>query len=177
MTSSWLSPTAADLALCAFGAVAVVAGMLVVTTRTLVHAALWLVVSMGGVAGCFLVMGAELVAWLQVLVYLGAVVVIVLFGFMLTRAPVGRSDDLTTSHRLLAGLVAVLATGVLVVVLVDSYGRVVVDLGDRTTTSGSALGRALFSAWVLPFEALSVLLLAALIGAIAVSRTRDQVGE
>ena len=177
MTSSWLSPTAADLALCAFGAVAVVAGMLVVTTRTLVHAALWLVVSMGGVAGCFLVMGAELVAWLQVLVYLGAVVVIVLFGFMLTRAPVGRSDDLTTSHRLLAGLVAVLATGVLVVVLVDSYGRVVVDLGDRTTTSSSALGRALFSAWVLPFEALSVLLLAALIGAIAVSRTRDQVGE
>lgn len=177
MTSSWLSPTAADLALCAFGAVAVVAGMLVVTTRTLVHAALWLVVSMGGVAGCFLVMGAELVAWLQVLVYLGAVVVIVLFGFMLTRAPVGRSDDLTTSHRLLAGLVAVLATGVLVVVLVDSYGRVVVDLGDRTTTSSSALGRALFSAWVLPFEALSVLLLAALIGAIAVSRTRDQAGE
>jgi NADH-quinone oxidoreductase subunit J len=171
--SSWLSPTAADLALCAFGAVAVVAGMLVVTTRTLVHAALWLVVSMGGVAGCFLVMGAELVAWLQVLVYLGAVVVIVLFGFMLTRAPVGRSDDLTTSHRWLAVGVAILATAVLVVVLVDSYARVVVDLDQRATVGGTALGRALFSAWVLPFEALSVLLLAALIGAIAVSRTRS----
>jgi NADH-quinone oxidoreductase subunit J len=172
VTSSWLSPTSADLALCGFGAVAVVAGLLVVTTRTLVHAALWLVVSMGGVAGCFLVMGAELVAWLQVLVYLGAVVVIVLFGFMLTRAPVGRSDDLTGSHRALAAVVAGLATSVLVVVTVDTYGHVLVDLETRTTTGGTALGRALFSTWVLPFEALSVLLLAALIGAIAVSRAR-----
>jgi NADH-quinone oxidoreductase subunit J len=61
---------------------------------------------------------------------------------------------------------------VLVVVTVDTYGHVLVDLETRTTTGGTALGRALFSTWVLPFEALSVLLLAALIGAIAVSRAR-----
>ena len=59
----------------------------------LLHAALWLVVALLGLAGCYLVLGAELVALVQVLVYVGAVVVLVLFAVMLTRAPIGRSGD------------------------------------------------------------------------------------
>ena len=77
------------------GLVAIASALLVVTTEQIVHAALWLVVSLGAVAGCYLVMTAEFVAWMQVLIYVGAVVVLLLFGLMLTRAPIGPSEDLT----------------------------------------------------------------------------------
>ena len=73
------------------GAVAVGSALLVVTTRNLVHAALWLVVTLAAVAGVYLVLAAEFVAWVQVLIYVGAVVVLLLFALMLTRAPTGRS--------------------------------------------------------------------------------------
>jgi len=76
---------------------------------------LWLVVSLGAIAGCFLVMSAEFVAWMQVLIYVGAVVVLLLFALMLTRAPIGRSDDLNTSNKWIAGAVALASTAVLVV--------------------------------------------------------------
>jgi NADH-quinone oxidoreductase subunit J len=170
--SALLSPSALELVFALFGLVAVGAAVLVVTTRHLVHAALWLVVSLGAVAGCFLLMSAEFVAWMQVLIYVGAVVVIVLFGFMLTRAPIGPSDDLTTHNRWAALLVATAATGALVVLLVDGFAEAVLDLSDPVPADATVIGGALFRWWVLPFEALSVLLLAALIGAIAVSRLR-----
>ena len=65
----------------------------------LVHAALWLVVTLGAVAGCYLVLAAEFVAWVQVLIYVGAVVVLLLFALMLTRAPIGRSPTSTAAMR------------------------------------------------------------------------------
>ena len=71
------------------GLVALGSALLVVTTRHLVHAALWLVVTLGALAGCYLLLTAEFVAWVQVLIYVGAVVVLLLFGLMLTRAPIG----------------------------------------------------------------------------------------
>ena len=61
----------------------------VVTTRNVVHAALYLVLALGGSAALFLLLGAEFVAWTVVLVYIGAVVVLFLFGIMITRAPLG----------------------------------------------------------------------------------------
>jgi len=79
-----------------FGAVALItaaSAVLAVTTQHLVHAALWLVVTLGTLAGCYLVLGAELVALVQLVVYVGAVVVLVLFALMLTRAPIGRSPE------------------------------------------------------------------------------------
>src|SRR4051794_41633735 len=78
----------------ALGVIAVGAGALVVTSSHLVRAGFYLVVSLGAIAGLYLVMGAELVAWVQVLIYVGAVVVLLLFAVMLTRAPIGASDDL-----------------------------------------------------------------------------------
>ena len=71
------------------GLVAVGSALLVVTTRTMVHAALWLVVTLGAVAGIFLLLAAEFVAWVQILIYVGAVVVLLLFALMLTKAPTG----------------------------------------------------------------------------------------
>ena len=86
--------TGAEIALVLLGVVALGSAVLVVTTRHLVHAALWLVVTLGALAGCYLLLAAEFLAWVQVLVYVGAVVVLLLFAVMLTRAPIGASKDL-----------------------------------------------------------------------------------
>jgi NADH-quinone oxidoreductase subunit J len=155
------------------GVVAVGAALLVVTTKAMVHAALWLVVCLGAVAGCYLLLSAEFVAWVQVLIYVGAVVVLLLFGLMLTRAPIGASADLDASRaqRAAAAVVALGLAGVVVAASVDAFRGERIDLGDdRASGSSAAAGEAIFRSWVLPFEVLSVLLLSALIGAIVLSR-------
>ena len=170
---SLLSPTGVDIVFALLAIVAIVAALAVVTTRQVVHAALWLVVSLGAVAGCYLVMTAEFVAWMQVLIYLGAVVVLLLFGMMLTRAPIGPSDDLTGTNRLAALFAAVATSAVLAVLVVDTFSNTMIDVSGEASTA-SVMGEALFRYWVLPFEALSVLLLSALVGAIALSKTDEE---
>jgi NADH-quinone oxidoreductase subunit J len=174
VTTSVVSPTGADVVFAAFGVVTLLAAVLVVTSRQLVHAALWLVVALGGVAACYLVMGAEFVAWMQVLIYVGAVVVLLVFALMLTRAPIGRSADLTTGNRWLALGIAVTVLVALVALVVDAYRHDVIALDGQPVTTTTAIGVVLFRYWVLPFEALSVLLLAALVGAIVLSRSRGE---
>ncbi|QGN46765.1 NADH-quinone oxidoreductase subunit J [Micromonospora sp. WMMD558] len=159
--------TAADVLLLALGAVAVGSGVLVVATKHLVRAGLYLVVCLGAVAGIYLVLTAELVAWVQVLIYVGAVVVLLLFAVMLTRAPIGASDDLDRPGwpaALIGG-----GTGLgLAALLVDAYRWSSVELPAPGTAG--RIGDQIFRSWVLPFEVLSVLLLAALVGAIILSR-------
>jgi NADH-quinone oxidoreductase subunit J len=153
------------------GAVVLASAALVVTSRQLVHAGLWLVVSLGGLAGCYLLLTAELVAWVQVLIYVGAVVVLLLFGIMLTRAPIGRSADLDSPNRPAALVVAVATGAALGAVLVDAFGGFALELDGSRTGAAQTIGAAIFRVWVLPFEVLSVLLLAALIGAVVLSRS------
>jgi NADH-quinone oxidoreductase subunit J len=163
--------TAADIVIVALGVVAVGSGIMVVSTRQLVHAALWLVVSFGALAASYVVLAAEFVAWVQVLIYVGAIVVLLLFGIMLTRAPIGRSEDLDSGNRIVALVTAVATAAVLVTTLVRGFRDAYFPLKARVGSgSSSAIGAAIFRTWVLPFEALSVLLLAALIGAIVLSR-------
>ncbi|MEF9905716.1 NADH-quinone oxidoreductase subunit J [Streptomyces sp. P9-A2] len=141
-----------------------------VTTRQLVHAALWLVVALGGLAVEYLLLTAEFIAWVQVLIYVGSVVVLLLFGLMLTRAPVGRSPDADSGNRWIALAVAVAAAVALIWVVVDAFRTTWIDLDGPPAGSTDVTGASLFQHWVLPFEALSVLLLAALVGAIVLSR-------
>jgi NADH-quinone oxidoreductase subunit J/NAD(P)H-quinone oxidoreductase subunit 6 len=159
--------TVADVLLLGLGAVAVGSAVLVVTTAHLVRAGLYLVVCLGAVAGLYLVLSAELVAWVQVLIYVGAVVVLLLFAVMLTRAPIGASTDLDRPGwpALLVGGGAGLGLAAL---LVHAYRWSRVELTEPGTAQ--RLGEGIFTSWVLPFEVLSVLLLAALVGAIVVSR-------
>ncbi len=159
--------TGADVLLLALGLVAVGAGALVVTTRHLVRAGLYLVVCLGAVAGLFLVLGAELVAWVQILIYVGAIVVLLLFAAMLTRAPIGASAE-HDRPGWAAGLVGGGAGLGLAVLLIDAYRWSSVRLPAPGTAE--RLGTEIFGGWVLPFEVLSILLLAALVGAIVVSR-------
>ena len=157
--------------------IAVVSALLVVTTTHLVHAALWLVVTLGSIAGIYLILAAELVAWVQVLIYVGAVVVLLLFALMLTRAPTGPQPDLTVRRWAPAALVAVLVAVLLGATVVAGFRDVELDLSGAVVGSAEVTGETIFRRWVLPFEVLSVLLLAALVGAIVLSRLRSEAGD
>lgn len=160
--------TSLDLAFAACGVLACAAGLLAVTTRHVVHSALWLVVAVLGVAGCALMLGAELVALVLVLVYVGAIVVLVLFALMLTRAPIGpdHAHAPSVARRVGAAAAGAATTGLLLAVLLPVAGP-----DDLAETSTQAVARQIFGTWVWPFEALSLLLLTALVAALAVSRS------
>ncbi|MEF2527792.1 MULTISPECIES: NADH-quinone oxidoreductase subunit J family protein [Streptomyces] len=166
----FLSPTGVEIAFVLVGLATLGAAVVTVTTRQLVHAALWLVVALGGIAVEYLLLTAEFIAWVQVLIYLGSVIVLLLFGLMLTKAPIGRSPDADSGNRGVALGVAAVAAAALVWVVVDAFRTTWVDLDGPVQGSTRVTGEILFQHWVLPFEALSVLLLAALIGAIVLSR-------
>jgi NADH-quinone oxidoreductase subunit J len=167
----FLSPTGVEIAFLLVGLLTFGAAIVTVTTKQLVHAALWLVVALGGLAVEYLLLTAEFIAWVQVLIYVGSVVVLLLFGLMLTRAPIGRSPDADSGNRWAALTVAGASAGALVWVVVDAFRTTWVDLnGAAAAGSTEVTGASLFQNWVLPFEALSVLLLAALVGAIVLSR-------
>ena len=163
--------TTRDLVFVGVGAVTALSGLLAVTTRHLVHAALWLLVCLGSLAGCYVVLGQELVGLVQLLVYVGAIVVLVLFALMLTRAPIGRSDEISTPvwQRALGVLLGAATAALLGSLLLPLFAGVTVAL-DAPATGTPEIARAVFGTWVWPFELLSVLLLVALIGAFAVSR-------
>ena len=166
--------TALDTAFAACGVLAVVGGLLAVTTRHVVHAALWLVVALLGVAGSLLVLGAEFVALVLVLVYVGAVVVLVLFALMLTRAPIGPdvAHAVGPWRAVGAGLLGLATAGLLASVLVPLADGSV----SRAAVSTEQVAQQLFGTWVWPFELLSLLLLAALVGALTVARRPDPSG-
>lgn len=166
----FLSPTGVEIAFLLVGLVTLGAAIVSVTTKQLVHAALWLVVALGGLAVEYLLLTAEFIAWVQVLIYVGSVVVLLLFGLMLTKAPIGRSPDADSGNRWAALTVAVASAAALIWVVVDAFRTTWMDLEGAAAGSTEVTGKALFQNWVLPFEALSVLLLAALVGAIVLSR-------
>jgi NADH-quinone oxidoreductase subunit J len=166
--------TGLELLFLAFALLAAAAGLLAVTSRRVVHCALWLVVALGALAGVYLTLGAEVVALVQLLVYVGAVVVLVLFALMLTRAPIAAAAELDApGGQRLAGALAGLALALLVggsLLLVVGGHTIEVERGRGAPVP---VGEAIFGGWVLPFELLSVLLLAALVAALAVSRGRS----
>jgi len=161
--------TTRDIVFALLGAIAGASGLLAVTTRQLVHSALWLVVCLGTLAGCYVVLGAELVALVQVLIYVGAVVVLVLFALMLTRAPIGTNRQLGTPllQRILAAVLGAATAALLAAMLVPLVGEQPVTPANGNT---HAVATAIFGTWVWPFELLSLLLLVALIGAFAIAK-------
>jgi len=166
--------TSLDLAFGATGLLALVGGLLAVTTRHVVHAALWLVVALLGVAGSLLVLGSELVSLVLVLVYVGAIVVLVLFALMVTRAPIGPDTAHTVGWpRRIGGALSGAAVAVLLgAVLVPLVGGASGGAIERAAVDSTTVAQDLFGVWVWPFEILSLLLLAALVAALAVSRIR-----
>ncbi len=149
--------------------------VLTVTSKNLFHAALFFAVTLGGIAGTFLVMRADFLALTQLVVYVGSVAVLFLFGLMLTRAPIGR-EALDGQNRGLALAVSGTLFVVLATLIVTTFGG---ERAEQVTGPRIAdIGISIFADWVLPFELLSMLLLAALIGAILLARREDgETGE
>ncbi|MEV6670108.1 NADH-quinone oxidoreductase subunit J [Streptomyces sp. NPDC051162] len=171
-THGFLSTSGVEVVFLLVGLVTLGAALVTVTTKQLVHAALWLVVTLGGLAVEYLLLTAEFIAWVQVLIYVGSVVVLLLFGLMLTKAPIGRSPDADSANRYPALGVAVAAAVALVWVVADAFRTTWIDLDGAPQGTTKVSGEILFRHWVLPFEALSVLLLAALVGAVVLSRRK-----
>jgi NADH-quinone oxidoreductase subunit J len=150
----------------------VISALRMVTTKNLVHAALYLTVVLAGAAGLYILLAAEFVAVTQVLVYIGAIVVLMLFGLFLTRAPLGGNQQLDNNQRWLAGVIALFLFGVLGVTLQRGFKgthvnpTLIADGGSNT----AAIGVSLFHDFVVPFEVASILLLAALVGAVVIAR-------
>jgi NADH-quinone oxidoreductase subunit J len=166
----WIGETQ-NVVFLAIALVMVGAAVMVVVSQNVVHAALMLVLALAGSAAIFLMLGAEFVAWTVVLVYIGAVVVLFLFGIMITRAPTGRDPtDLDHKRRWPAALVAlvVFATIVTATTLAFEDEPVTGEL-----VGADSLGDVLFSRYVIPFEVVSFVLLAALVGGIVLAR-RDR---
>lgn len=159
--------TGVDVVFLLVGLATAGAAVLTVTSRNLVHAALFLAATLAGIGAEFLVLRADFVAWVQIVVYVGAIAVLFLFGLMLTRAPIGR-EALDSQNRGLGLAVAGAMFVVLLALMVQAFG------GESIPIEGGAriadLGIAIFSTWVFPFELLSMLLLGALVGAILLSR-------
>ena len=146
--------------------------LMVVTTRNLVHAALWLVSTLFGVAVVYALLNANFIAVVQVVVYIGAIAILFIFAVMLTRKDMRDSGPQMNKNWWLGALVAVFVFAGLAFLLQSWNG---VSATAASLPSGfdaiSLLGDALVSpdAYVLPFEVASVLLLAALVGAVYVA--------
>ena len=166
-----------------FGIIAfmmVFAALCVVTTKNVVHAALWLVIVLAGVAAQYILAAAEFVAVSQVLVYVGAVMVLFLFGIMLTRAQIGREQGLNNVGWGWAVPVAAVLLGLLSWAVLDFSGKDTLPDGfptqgdDGTVQLGpmptEAISDNVLAPYLVPFLAISFILLAAAIGAIVLAR-------
>ncbi len=154
-----------------------VAAIGVVRTTNVVHAALYLVAVLACTAGLFLLIAAEFIAWVQVLIYIGAVTVLLLFGIMLTRAPMGKNEDLDNESKIPAYIVSLGLFGVLVALIVDAYNAgSIIAIGGvnsiETLENGqmATMSQSILYDYVFPFEIVGVLLLGALIGAVVMAR-------
>jgi NADH-quinone oxidoreductase subunit J len=151
-------------------AVAVAGALGVVLARTVVHSALFLILALISVAGVFVLLAAEFLAIVQVLIYGGAVVILILFAMMLTRAR-DVAGPMEGPQRPVAAVAALtfLVVSILAIVNTDWPG----ETREATVISLREIGEALFSLWAVPFEIASLVLLVALIGAILIARSEE----
>jgi NADH-quinone oxidoreductase subunit J len=141
-------------------------GLMVAMVRNLIHAVLFLALTFVGVAGLYIVLSADFVAVVQILIYAGAVGVLMTFAVMLT--PAADRENASTAFEFPALVLAGLVLAIVVFVVYDTSWNTIE--GPGLTTTARALGDAFLKPYVVPFEVASVLLMTAMIGAIVLSR-------
>jgi len=153
-------------------AIALIGALGVVLNRRLFRSALFLVLSFVGVAGFYILLEVELLAMIQLLIYVGAIAILIIFAIMLSRQAMVADDKVLNEQWALGWLVAVLLFGALIYVLVQVKWPV--DETPVPANSIQRLGEALVNpnGFVLPFEVASVLLLVALVGAVIIAREK-----
>ena len=140
--------------------------LMVSLVRDLIHAVLFLILTFIGVSGLYITLSADFVAVVQVLIYAGAISVLMLFAILLT--PRSARDNAAVSYRAPISVVSGLVGAVIVFVAVKTDWATVDD--DRFGTTAADIGKALLDPYVLPFEVASVLLVIAMVGAIMLVR-------
>ncbi|MDP9272004.1 MAG: NADH-quinone oxidoreductase subunit J [Chloroflexota bacterium] len=146
-------------------------GLAVVTLRNVIHSAIAMMICFGALAGMYALLGAPIIAAAQVLIYLGAISVLILFAIMLTQA--GDANLPAPFHRQ-APIALIIA---LVVVGLVSWAAMQTDWhasADAVTVVVDTLANALFTTYALPFEIIGFLILAAIIGAIFIARRPEE---
>ncbi len=143
---------------------------MIIVSRNLIHAVIWLVLSMLGIAGLYLTLSADFIAVVQVLIYVGAIAVLMLFAIMLTpRAERDNSQSIASAP---AGIVVILVMISMLWVAIDTDWGAVREAA--LTDQARLIGESLIKHYILPFEIGAVLLTAALVGAIALARQDDE---
>ena len=146
-------------------------GLAVVISRNVFHAALCLILSLAGVVGYYVLLDAGFLAAVQLLVYIGAISILILFSMMLTRGLMASGQTQRNEQWWIAGLVVSLVLVVLLVALWQVPWPVAGEQALRTPNVAiGQLGQALVGPYAIPFEVISVLLLAALVGAVVLAR-------
>ena len=146
----------------------IASAIFVVTSKNIFHSAIYLVLALFGVAGIFVLLEAFFLAAAQVLIYVGAVAMLMIFAVMLT-ARIADSGVRHTNEQTGTGLI--ISLGLLSVILYSLWKTPFAVSGAPVADgSGMMIGKLLLTKWVLPFEIVSVLLLAALIGAVVIAR-------
>jgi NADH-quinone oxidoreductase subunit J len=162
--------TIAEIVFYLLAIMSVAAAIGVVTVPNVVHSALFLVLALLGVAGFYILLANEFLALVQILVYAGAIAILVLFGLMLTRGrdlpEVPASAQWPVALLSAAGLVTLL----LIAIVASDWPR---DAGQVVVVGIQDIGQVLFRKWLLPFEIASAVLLVALLGAVVISQQEE----
>ncbi len=159
-----------DVLFVAFATIMLGAGLLVVTMRDIIRCGLAMIVCFGALAGLYVVLGAPLVGAAQVLVYIGAISVLILFAIMLTQSKAAPVRLVFQTQAIPAAIAAaILAVLLALTVTATDWGAVTA----RIRTATDSVARVLFGQYVLPFEIVSVLLLAAVIGGVFIAKREE----
>jgi NADH-quinone oxidoreductase subunit J len=151
-----------------FSFLIIASAMAVVTLKNIFHCALFLILCLFCVAGIYVMLHAEFLAVVQVLLYVGAVAILIIFAIMLTSKLAGREIQMTNEQTFIGAFLSILLAFGLIYALSGTVFRLSTDVPG--TKSSFEIGRLFMTDYVLPFELVSVLLLAALIGAIIIAR-------
>jgi len=157
------------LAFWLLAAIIIASALAVVLLKNIVHSALFLVLTFVGVAGIYVLLNAEFLAAVQVLVYAGAVAVLIVFAVMLTRRGDIRASNLFNSSSLAAGVVA-LALFIIITLATGRMTWIATSSGNLSGSNVEAVADAFLGRFVIPFEVAAVLLLVAIVGAIILAR-------
>lgn len=162
-----------DALFAALGTLMLVSGLAVVTMRDIIRCGLAMIVSFLALAGIYVVVGAPLIAAAQVIVYIGAISVLILFAIMLTQSKAAPARLVFQTQAIPAAVAAI------VLVVLIGLGVAATDWGEvevRVRLATDTLARVLFDEYVLPFEVVSVLLLAAVIGGVFIAKREEEPG-
>jgi NADH-quinone oxidoreductase subunit J len=157
-----------DIIFYLFAAVTVISAFFVVTTRNIVHSAFFLLFTFFGVAGIYVLLGADFVAIVQLIVYVGGILILLIFGVMLTNKITNVQIKTGTMQMLPAAIGVGLLAGLLLSTVVNTNWKIIpknVPLPDAGT-----IGTVLLQEYVIVFELLGIILLIALLGAASIAR-------